>query len=446
MLRGHAKLGSLVKRVAVVGGGISGMVAAYLLKDRADVVLFEAAPRLGGHAHTVDAELGGRTVPVDTAVVVFNDRTYPLFNRLLGKLGVETVVTHMGLSVRDDERRVEYSTHDPRSFLSLWPKVFTRLPYQLAFDLPRFYRVARRYADDPSTSLGEVLERHRFGEAIVDHVVLPLTATVWSVDFMRSRELPFSAWWRFVCNHGLATPRDLPTWFAFPRGTRAYVDVLARLLGERVRLWTPVTRIARTADAIWVTPRGEEPERFDEVIIALHADVAARVLQGASDAEAEALRDIPFVTNDAALHTDARVMPRRRQAWSSWNYHMRNRGDGAATVTYYMNRLQRLEAQESLLVSLNQTSWLDPGRVLARFEYDHPRYSARALAAQKRLVELSGRDRIHFCGAYLGIGFHEDGVRCAVDVARRFGVEDPFADAPVAPRHATSPVQEPITL
>ena len=418
-----------VRRVAVVGGGISGLVAAYMLSDRAEVVLYEAAPRLGGHAHTVDAAFGGKTLAVDTAVVVINDRTYPLFLRLLKHLEIDLVRTNMALSVRDDVRRVEFATHDPGSFSQLWRKSFTRLPYQLMWDLPRFSRAAKRYQNDPTTSLGEVLDRHRFGEALTEHVVLPLTATVWSIDFQKCREMPFSAWWRFVCNHGLATPRDLPKWYAFPSGTRAYVDKLAQILGARVRLSSPVTKIRRTSEAMWVTVNGGEPERFDEVVCALHADIAARVIEGATDAEMSALRSIGFEANDVVLHGDASVLPKRKKAWSSWNFHMHEQGNGAATVTYHMNQLQSLPVEEPALVSLNQTRFIDPASVRGRFTYDHPRYNAVSLPATQRLLELSGRDRLHFAGAYLGIGFHEDGVRSAAQIAERLGVEARYLQA-----------------
>ncbi len=410
-------------KLAVVGGGVSGLVCAHLLHERQagiELTVFEAAPTPGGHAHTIDVRVGGRSYAVDTGFVVFNERTYPMFSRLLARLGIVPRPTTMSFSVRDDVRRFEYGTHAPSTLLMQPHALLDRNFHRLFRDVARFRRDLSRTRDDEALTLGEFLDRGGYEVAFCDFVIYPVSATIWSCDFEGVRRLPLAAWWRFIQNHGMLNIFDPPEWLFIEGGSRRYVERLCRPFADRIRAATPVERVCRRSDGVWVTPRGGPAERFDQVIMALHADQALALLDPPSALEAEVLGALPYRDNDVTVHTDASVLPKRRRAWSSWNYRLSTPRGTVPTVSYNMNILHQLPAPEPLLVSLNLPE-VQRARVLASFRWQHPCLSHGVLAAQARHHEISGVDRIHYCGAYWGSGFHEDGVASALRVVADLG-------------------------
>jgi predicted NAD/FAD-binding protein len=296
--------------------------------------------------------------------------------------------------------------------------------HRMVADLVRFNREARALlrvgGDGPS--LGHWLEELRFSRAFVDRLIVPQASAVWSADPRQMWSFPARFLVEFFDNHGMLGFRDRPRWRTIAGGSRAYVEALIRPWRERLRLGTPVLAVSRADDHVLVRPRGGEPERFDHVVLAVHSDQALRLLADASDREHEILGAIPYQANEAVLHTDVGLLPRRRRAWASWNYHLLPEPSGLATVTYHMNRLQALRADREFMVTLNRSEAIDPERVLRRFRYAHPVYTAAGARAQARVHEISGVGRTHFCGAYWGYGFHEDGVVSGLRVARRFGL------------------------
>lgn len=404
-------------RTAIIGGGISGLTAAYLLREAREVVLIEASGRVGGHANTVEVIRNGKTRGLDTGFVVYNERTYPLFTKLLAKLAVSSVVTTMSFGMRDDVEGVEYGSHNWRTAFSQPRNLLRPEMHRLFYDVARVRRAVRRWEDRPRATLGDFLDEEGFGRAFTEFVALPLTATVWSIDYARARHFPFSTWWSFLSNHGLGDAFNPPPWRSFPDGSRTYVRVLERALEGSIRLSTPVSRVERKDGKVIVRCEGRDPETFDEVILAVHADQAKRML-ATTDEEARALGAITYNANDVVLHTDTSVLPKDRRAWSAWNY-LRGPKAAGPTVTYDLNILQRFEDADTYGVSLNETSVVRPEKVLARMSYEHPYFTHAAFDAQRTIRELNGSGNVWFAGGYMGMSFHEDGVRSANDIVKK---------------------------
>jgi uncharacterized protein len=412
-------------RIAIVGAGVSGLLAAHLLHDRHEVTVFEAAARPGGHAHTVRVDLADETHWVDTGFVVFNDRNYPRFERLLDRLGVATQPTDMSFGVSDERGRFEYASTSPNGVFARRANLVSPAFLRMLAEVPRFQRESRALlASDEDPSLAEWLERRRFSRAFVERLIVPQAAAVWSADPRQMWSFPARFLAEFFANHGMLDLRGRPQWRTVTGGSRRYVDALVAPFRERLRPATPVRAIRRHDSHVTVQPRGGEPERFDAVVLATHADQALGLLDDATPREREVLGAIPYQPNEAVLHTDRRLLPRRRRAWASWNFHLLDVPAGRPAVTYHMNRLQSLRASEELCVTLNRTEAIDPARIVATFAYAHPVYTSEGVAAQRRHSEISGRRRTHFCGAYWSWGFHEDGVASAVRVAAELGGRD----------------------
>jgi predicted NAD/FAD-binding protein len=409
-------------RIAIIGGGISGLYAMYMLRGRRQVTLFEAAPHVGGHVHTVDVEVGGRRHALDAGFIVYNDHTYPRFAKLLRTLGVATQPTRMSFSVRDDASGIEYRSGSLGGLFAQRLNFFRGEIYTLMLDARRFAERAgalltNGIADD--LTLGEHLEQGGYGRAFIDLLVLPMSSAIWSSDPAEVIRFPLREWLGFVDRHGMLRLRNRPEWRVVRGGARRYLDALVHPWREHIRLETPVERVERDAAGVWVTPRGAAPERFDEVVLATHSDQALSILAAPSEAERTALAAIPYRASDVVVHTDESVLPRTRRAWAAWNY---KRSDKPGpTVTYNLSELARIDSPATFCVTLNQNEDIDPEQVLRRLRFAHPCYDAGTFAAQRALRELSGRHRIHYCGAYLGHGFHEDGVRSAQRVAAMLG-------------------------
>jgi uncharacterized protein len=410
-------------KVAVVGAGVSGLVVAHLLHPAHEVTVFETNGYAGGHTNTIRVDTPNETHEVDTGFIVFNDRNYPNFERLLGRVGVAWQPSTMSFSVSDGVGDFEYSSGSPNGLFAKRAHLVTPWFHRMVADLARFNRAARELLDDhaPDVSLRAWLEHHRFSRTFIERLIVPQASAVWSAAPRQMWSFPARFLAEFFDNHGMLSVRGRPSWRTVRGGSARYVEALTRPFSHRLRLRTPVQEVTRHHDHVLVKPRGGEAERFDEVVLATHSDQALALLADASDREREILGAIPYQPNEAVLHTDARMLPRRRRAWASWNYHLLPEPKPASTVTYHMNRLQSLRAEREFCVTLNHSERIDPARVIRRISYAHPVYTEAGVRAQARVGEIDGRNRTHFCGAYWGWGFHEDGVVSALRVGERFG-------------------------
>ncbi len=408
-------------RIAIIGGGVSGLVCAHMLHSEHELVLFEAGDQAGGHANTVRVETETGVYDLDTGFIVFNDRNYPSFERLLGELAVPTQASRMSFGVSDGVD-FEYSGASPNGLFASRGNMVKPSFHRMIADLARFNRDGRRLlASEEDPSLCEWLARRRYSRAFVEQLIVPQASAVWSADPARMWSFPARFLIEFFDNHGMLGFRGRPRWRTITGGSRNYVQALTRPWRERLRLSTPVTGVYRHPDHVAVSSRGHEPERFDAVVLATHSDQALALLGDPSERERELLGAIPYQRNEAALHTDRSLLPRRRRAWASWNYHLGESLEGRCTVTYHMNRLQSLRADREFCVTLNRTAAIEPEKIIRTMQYAHPVYTPAGVAAQARHHEISARNRTHYCGAYWGWGFHEDGVRSALRVVRELG-------------------------
>jgi uncharacterized protein len=410
-------------RIAIIGAGISGLTVAHLLHRDHDLTVFEGAGYAGGHTNTVRVDAPDATHHVDTGFIVFNDRNYPNFERLLARIGVASQPSNMSFAVSDEDGDFEYSSVSANGLFAKRSHLAAPWFHRMLADVVRFQRAAhdlvRSGADGPS--LGHWVEELRLSRPFIDRLIVPQAAAVWSADPRQMWTFPARFLAEFFDNHGMLELRNRPRWRVVRGGSARYVEQLTAPWRDRLRLSTPVQAIHRADDHVVVQPRGGEPERFDHVVLATHSDQALSLLADPSDREHELLGAIPYQPNQAVLHTDERMLPRRRRAWASWNYHLLDEPAGPATVTYHMNRLQGLEADREFCVTLNRADAIDPDKVIRRIDYAHPVFTAAGEAAQARHHEISGAERTHFCGAYWGWGFHEDGVKSALRVAEHFG-------------------------
>jgi uncharacterized protein len=407
-------------KIAIIGTGVSGLVAAHRLAPEHELVVYEASDRIGGHTHTVPVQADGGTVWVDTGFIVFNDRNYPNFEALLSELGVASQPSHMSFSVSDGRGRFEYAG-TPWGLFARPSHLLSPTFLGMLRDWRRFNREARALIGMNGTapSLGHWLEQQGFSRHFVERLIVPQASAVWSADPEQMWSFPASFMAEFFENHGMYSLRDRPRWRTVSGGSRSYVEAIAAPWRDRVRTGAPVRRIERLADGVRVEADGCESEEFDQVVVATHADQALAMLADPSKAEREVLGAIPYQRNEAVLHTDASLMPRRRAAWSSWNFHLAPEPATGTTVTYWMNHLQRLRTREQYFVTLNRSEEIDPAKVIRKIAYDHPVYTKEGVAAQGRHAEISNpARRTHYCGAYWGWGFHEDGVVSANRVVK----------------------------
>ncbi|MGN6663421.1 MAG: NAD(P)/FAD-dependent oxidoreductase [Solirubrobacterales bacterium] len=412
-------------RIAIVGTGISGLVAAHRLHREHEIVVYEAGQRIGGHTHTVPVAAEDGTHWIDTGFIVFNDRNYPRFEALLAELGVASQPSHMSFSVSDGRGRFEYSG-TPRGLFARPAHLLSPTFLGMLRDWRRFNREARALIGMNGTapSLGHWLEQQGFSRHFVERLIVPQASAVWSADPEQMWSFPASFMAEFFDNHGMYSLRDRPRWRTVSGGSRRYVEAIVAPWRERVRTGAAVRRIERLADRVRIEADGCESEEFDHVVVATHSDQALAMLADPSEAEREVLGAIPYRRNEAVLHTDASLMPRRRAAWSSWNFHLTDEPAQGTTVTYWMNNLQRLRTKTDYFVTLNRGEEIDPARAIERIAYDHPLYTKEGVAAQSRHTEISNVNRrTHYCGAYWGWGFHEDGVVSALRVCDEIAAE-----------------------
>jgi predicted NAD/FAD-binding protein len=405
-------------RIAIVGSGISGLVAAYHLSQTHEVTVFEANRHIGGHTHTHTLTLGGHSYEVDSGFIVFNDWTYPNFIRLLEELNVEHQPSSMSFGVKCERTGLEYNGTSLNSLFAQRRNLFNPNFLRMLWDIVRFNRQAPALlatADD-QTTLGDYLRVNRYSHAFAEHYILPMGAAIWSAGTERMLNFPARYFVRFFHNHGMLNIDDRPVWRVIKGGSHRYVEALTRRFADRIRLDTPVRCVSRRAGGVRIQPSNDEAEEFDGVVFACHSDQALNLLTDASPAERDVLAAIPYQENEAILHTDARVLPYSRLAWAAWNYHIPKQPQNRVALTYNMNILQSLDAPETVCVSLNHGEAIAPNRVIKRILYHHPVYTPAGIAAQQRHGEISGVNRTYYCGAYWGFGFHEDGVNSALRV------------------------------
>ena len=410
-------------RIAVIGTGISGMVAAYLLCQDHDVVVFEANDYIGGHTNTIDVELNGANHRVDTGFIVFNKENYPNFVKLMELLGVIYQPSNMSFSVQCERTGLEYCPTSLNSLFAQRRNLLRPSFYRMLLDAFRFRREAQEIlrANDYETTLGAYLVGKEYSQTFIDHFIIPMGAAIWSADPKQFNEFPAHSFVQFFNNHGFLKVKDQPQWQVIKGGSRTYVEPLTRSYKDKVRLSCPVVSIKRHADHVKVEPQHGEVERFDQVVIAAHSDQAFAMLADPSDAEREILAAIPYQENLTILHTDSSLLPKRKAAWASWNYHIPREELGRVALTYYMNMLQSLTSPIDFCVTLNRPETIDQTKIIREFNYHHPVYTPQGPLAQIRRQEINGVNRTYFCGAYWGYGFHEDGVNSALAVCEHFG-------------------------
>ncbi|MGE0741215.1 MAG: NAD(P)/FAD-dependent oxidoreductase [Hyphomonadaceae bacterium] len=409
--------------IAVIGSGIAGMSAAWLLSQRHDVTLYERSARLGGHSNTVTVKTSLGATPVDTGFIVFNDATYPNLIALFEHLGVATKSSDMSFGVSLNGGRTEYSSVDASAFLCGGRNLINPRFWSMTWDLLRFYRHAPlellRTRED-MISLGEYLARRGYGKAFRDDHLLPQAAAIWSASMAEIHHYPACAFVRFFENHGLLKLKGRPKWRTVDGGSQAYVAKLTAPYAERARLNAGAVSVRREAGGVWVRDAHGRADRYDAIVIATHADEALAMLDDASSNERALLGAFRYTKNRAVLHTDRALMPRRQALWASWNYVGEN-PEGGCVVSYWMNKLQRLGCDEQIFLTLNPRTMPHAETILYDREYEHPLFDAAAIRAQEKLWSLQGQRNTWFCGAHFGAGFHEDGLQAGLAVAEHLG-------------------------
>ncbi|MHC5064653.1 MAG: NAD(P)/FAD-dependent oxidoreductase [Planctomycetota bacterium] len=413
------------QRIAVVGSGISGLVAARQLAKKHDVSIIEAAPYIGGHTNTIDVEHAGKNYAVDTGFIVFNDWTYPNFIKMLDQLDVGSQPSDMGFSVRCDETGLEYCGSTLNTLFAQRRNLLRPSFYRMLREIMRFNREAPQLLEDPdeTLTLADYLDRGKYSRELIEHYLIPMGAAIWSARPEVMFQFPAAYFVRFFANHGMLSVDERPTWRVVQGGSRSYVKRIIAEFPGTVRCNAPVQSIRRHADRIELQIRGEQAETYDAVVIATHSDTALKMLADPSNREAELLGAIPYQRNEAVLHTDESLMPRRRRAWAAWNYHLGSAAGKPVALTYNMNILQDLSAPVQFLVTLNRSDQIREDKILRRISYDHPVFTREGVDAQTHVDEISGVNRTYYCGAYWGFGFHEDGVKSGLAVAAKFGLE-----------------------
>lgn len=406
----------------MIGSGISGLTCAYHLSGVHDVTLFEKDDRIGGHTNTVEVAHEGRVFRVDTGFIVFNQRNYPNFCRLLERLGVASRPTTMSFSVRDDRDGFEYGGDSVVGLIGRWSNLVRPRWWGVMRGVARLGSVGQALLREcgQEATIGDLCNSGRFSSAFLDGYLIPMAAAIWSAPRELLMRFPAKFFLRFFDNHGMLDLRRRPEWRTVVGGSRTYIDAMLRAIGPSVRVNRPVLSITREEGGVLVRTAGTE-SRFDHVILAAHADESLKLLAEPTSAEREVLSELPYQSNDVVLHTDARLLPRRRRCWAAWNYRVSSDPARPAVVTYNMTMLQGLATRTPLCVTLNAAERIDPARVIRRFSYAHPIYTLAGDRARARWSEISGVDRTHFCGAYWGNGFHEDGVVSALRVCAMLG-------------------------
>lgn len=418
------------KKIAIVGSGISGLSCAYLLSKYHEVTVFEAMDSLGGHTATKTVKLTDGQYEVDTGFIVFNDRTYPNFLKLLAELGVSYQPTDMGFSVSNRQTSYEYSGTSLRGLFAQVKNIFNWRHWKMLLEVLRFNKACIELHDrneiPTNTTLGEYLRSNKYSRFFSDNYILPMVSAIWSSGLTVASSMPLLFFIRFFYNHGLLTVTQQPQWFTIKGGSRTYIEPLIAPYKDRIHLNCPVTSIVRHEQGVSVATACFGEQHFDEVVLACHSDQALKLLADPNETEIDILSAIPYQENRVALHSDTRLLPQSSAAWASWNYLMPDKStlsDDVAALTYNMNLLQSLDAPVTFCVSVNADAQIDPRKIYGQYVYSHPQFTLASVAAQERWSEISGVAHTHYCGAYWRHGFHEDGLVSGIRVALALGAD-----------------------
>lgn len=413
-----------MKKIAIIGSGISGLTAAYLLSKKHQVSVFEKNNTIGGHTATVDVELQGQQYAIDTGFIVFNDKTYPNFLALLDEIGVGKQETEMSFSVHNCQTGLEYNGHNLNTLFAQRQNLFKPSFWSLISEIVRFNKLCKKAFNEHSYpeayTLNDFLTEHKFSEFFSENYILPMGAAIWSSSLEQMEGFQFEFFVKFFHNHGLLNIADRPQWYVIPKGSRNYLKPLCKPFENSIELNADIRSITREKDRVQLHFSNNEIKEFDEVVVACHSDQALAILGDASEHETSILGGMPYSENSVVLHTDTRLLPIKRKAWASWNYQLSADRSVPASVTYNMNILQGLNVPHTFCVTLNQKEAIDPNKILREFTYHHPVFSTESIKSQQKRDVICGKQHTHFAGAYWHNGFHEDGVRSAVEVAQRF--------------------------
>ena len=408
-------------KIAIIGSGIAGNVAAHRLHKEHEITVFEAGAHVGGHTHTHEIDSHGERYAIDTGFIVFNDWTYPNFIALLSELGVESQASVMSFSVHNEASGLEYNGTTINTLFAQRSNLLRPSFYRMLRDIVRFNREAPALlASSTDIALGDYLAAHHYSSEFIGDYLVPMGAAIWSTDPARMLAFPARFFVRFFENHGMLSVDARPQWRAIRGGSARYVDKLVAPFRGRIRLNTPVESVRRMRDCVLVKARGAEAQRFEHVFLACHSDQALGLLADATPLERQILGAIPYQENEAVLHTDTSMLPHARRAWAAWNYHVVRESSERVALTYNMNILQSLAARETFCVTLNHSERIAPAKIIKRLVYHHPLFTPAGVAAQQRQHEINGQQRTYFCGAYWRFGFHEDGVVSALDAVEHF--------------------------
>ena len=411
-------------KIAIIGSGISGLTAAYLLNRKHDVTIFEANDYIGGHTHTHKVNIDGKKYSVDTGFIVYNERTYPNFIKLLDLLNVERQLSTMGFSVKSISKDYEYAGESLNSLFAKRSNIFRFGFLRMLYEMYHFGKKADSSGIglDASVTLGDYLKKEKYSGEFINYFIIPMGAAIWSTPANKVLNMPAYFFIKFFYNHGMLETINRPNWWVIKNGSSEYIKKIIRGFENKINLSTPVKTVARKNEGIEIQlAKKEETLKFDSVIFATHSDQALEVLENPTDTEKDILSSIPYQKNEVLLHTDSSVLPRRKLSWASWNYQLDSDPALPVVLTYNMNILQSINCKETLCVTLNDHNSVDETKILKKITYHHPLFNGKSIEAQKRKSEISGVNNTHYCGAYWRNGFHEDGVVSALDVCKDFG-------------------------
>lgn len=409
-------------KIAIIGTGIAGNVAAYHLNKKHEIKVFEANDYVGGHTHTHDIEINKHHFAVDTGFIVFNYQTYPHFTELLKELDVEVQPSNMSFSVKCEKTGLEYNGTTLNSLFAQRLNFFKPSFYKMISDILRFNKesVEALNSRKANVALGEFLQQRNYGKKFIEQYLIPMGAAVWSADPEQMMSFPAGFFIRFFHNHGMLSVNERPQWYVIKGGSKEYVKKLTASFKDKIFVESPVKSVRRSVEGIQITLKNGEIQYFDDVFIATHSDQALAMLEDSTEIEKQVLGAIPYQENEAILHTDKSILPKKKLAWAAWNYHITNEKKDKVALTYNMNILQSLESQEEFCVTLNNEEAINPDKIIKKIKYAHPIFTPEGIAAQTKQAEINGTNHTYFCGAYWRFGFHEDGVWSALQALNHF--------------------------
>jgi len=411
-------------KIAIIGSGISGLTSAYLLNRNHDITVFEANDYIGGHTHTHNIKIKDKEYAVDTGFIVYNERTYPNFIKLLDTLGVERQLSTMGFSVKSASEDYEYAGESLNSLFAKRSNIFRLGFLRMLYEMYRFGKKSDStgLGLDVSITLGNYLRSENYSNEFINYFIIPMGAAIWSTPANKVLDMPAYFFIKFFYNHGMLEIINRPKWWVIKDGSSAYIKKIIKGFESKINLSSPIRTVSRLDNGIEIeTANSKKPLMFDAVVFATHSDQALGMLKDPTEKEKDILSSIPYQKNEVLLHTDSSVLPKRKLAWASWNYQLDSNPESPVVLTYNMNILQSLDCDETFCVTLNDHQSVDKSKVLKKITYHHPLFTVKGIEAQKRKLEISGVNNTYYCGAYWHNGFHEDGVASAIEVCKHFG-------------------------